>query len=175
MTVLFTIFFTPFMNQSTWNGPNVIQHETVHPTVHPTAPSQRNKNKISHADTLPSVNTPVTSIHINLSSAEHIHIPGPNKNKTIYAINTIYLPYDQLLSIHVLGDTAWSTKDATLRNNIIKHWTKYINSTNIKLYCVLNVNEIETTFLVQKALERGCHILLYTQRRETINISMKKK
>eukprot|EP01083_Nonionella_stella_P117639 350822_1 len=73
MTVLFTIFFTQsesyidtaykyygseydakyinhtFMNQSTWNGPNVIQYETVtvhQPTVHPTAPSQRNKNKM---------------------------------------------------------------------------------------------------------------------------------
>eukprot|EP01083_Nonionella_stella_P044977 120964_1 len=39
---------------------------------------------------------------------------------------------------------------------------------------LLNVNEIETTFLVQKAVERGCHILLYTQRRETINISLKR-
>eukprot|EP01083_Nonionella_stella_P009714 27859_1 len=42
--------------------------------------------------------------------------------------------------------------------------SEFMNSKILKMKHILNVNETETAFLVQKALERGCHILLYTQR-----------
>eukprot|EP01083_Nonionella_stella_P273325 927098_1 len=74
-----------------------------------------------------------------------------------------------------------STLSTKLQKEIRMHWYTLNDGTDTYSTCamgcdnILNVNEIETTFLVQKAVERGCHILLYTQRRETINISMKKK
>lgn len=83
---------------------------------------------------------------LNLSNIEQLVIPGANKNRTLYVMNIIYLKYDQMLSIHLLGSSWWSAKDPTLYN-IITDWHNYTKANNVEILCLFSY---ESAILVTK-------------------------
>eukprot|EP01084_Bolivina_argentea_P115532 205441_1 len=105
------------------------------------------KNLKPFAHTLPGINNKsdlFIDSDLKLSNVEKIYIPGANKNRTIYVMNTIYLPHDQLISIHLLGQKWWSSKDPTFQN-IIVDWENYTKSAHIETYCLFPYNSTYLT------------------------------
>lgn len=71
------------------------------------------------------------------SIATEISIPGyhsiPNTNQTIYVMNTMYLPEEQLIAIFLPGKRHWSElgNQNLIFTNLITNWTAYEK----QLYC----------------------------------------
>ena len=65
---------------------------------------------------------------------EYISIPGHNRNKRIFVMNTIYLSNERIIAIFLLGSKMWfsSDKNGNYYENIKKDW----NSDKDKLYCL---------------------------------------
>eukprot|EP01083_Nonionella_stella_P101382 287352_1 len=81
-----------------------------------------------------------------------------NRNVEIRIVKTFTTIHGHHMGAELPLDKIW---------NITKSWiTDQKTQFVADILNIFNVNETETSFLVQKALERGCHILLYTQRRE---------
>ena len=82
------------------------------------------------------------------NNTEFLSIPGSNKNKTIFVMNTIYLEHENMIAIFLLGPRLWFTKDKKhiYYDNIKKFWRTW----NKKIYQFWCLFEYNGTFYTNK-------------------------
>ena len=106
------------------------------------------KDNVKLLDKQPELMDVMSNISVRLNGAdvrefvvnrEYISIPGSNKNRTVFVMNTIYLPDENIVAIFLLGPRLWYTSDAhhNYYQNIKNDW----DLGKDKLYCLFEMDK----------------------------------